>query len=340
MSKQETMKRSVLNKLINKTGIILLVLFASFIQLAQAQNEEVRESQSVSISTSQDGKVTLKVIQKKGNDETTFEKTYDSYEELQSDTDLEKYGINSKSFQFGSNGGRPQFFMHNGPGNGFWDNEDFGFSRFHDMEERMKQMIEEFSNGSFAFDFGNNNFMDLDSMMQWFSFKNNNGQFSFNGRKIENLDSLKEALGKQFGNFTFDFDNWGEENGSSNAWAFRNNEEDVKVITRVKAMVRTASEEDKKTIGTDTMDSMELKDISFYPNPSDGRFDVELESVADSPVQVIIVDEKGNEVFNKVGKPLKGQYKFNVDLTGEGKGIYIMKLVQNDKALTKRVVIE
>ena len=88
------------------------------------------------------------------------------------------------------------------------------------------------------------------------------------------------------------------------------------------------------------MEALELRDISFYPNPSDGRFDVELKTKADSPIQVIIVDDNGNEVFNRVGRPQAGEYKFNVDLTHEGKGIYVMKLIQNDKALTKRVVIE
>ena len=138
------MKRSYFNRTSSMMALMLIMLLTGFGQPAHAQNEDVRQSQSVSISTTEDGKVKLKVIQKKGNDETTFEKTYDSYEEMENDPDLEKYGINTNSFGFNFGGGKPQVFFHKGPGQGFWDDDDFGMGHFRDMREKMEEMMREF----------------------------------------------------------------------------------------------------------------------------------------------------------------------------------------------------
>lgn len=336
------MKRSVINSLESAVAVVLL-LFASFsVHIVQAQSENIKESQSVSISTTEDGKVKLKVIQKKGNDETTFEKTYDSHEDMKNDPDLEKYGIGQNSLRFDFGSTQPKFFFHNGPGQGFWDDEDFDMSPFMDMQERMREMMKGFG-GNFDFDFGANSFMDIDSLTKRFNFRNDNGKFFMNGEEITDLDSLREAMRDRLGQFQFDFGNW-DKDDIPGFWSFNLDQDgdngDVRVITRAKVMIKSASDDDKKSIGTDKMEGLELRDISFYPNPSDGRFDVDLETKSDSPVQIIIVDSNGNEVFNRVGSPSDGAYQFHVDLTHEGKGIYIMKLVQNDKALTKRVVIE
>ena len=319
-----------------------LLLFTSLsVQVVLAQSEDIKESQSVSISTTEDGKVKLKVIQKKGNDETTFEKTYDSYEDIQNDPDLEKYGIGQNSLSFGFGNNKPQFFFHNGPGQGFWDDE-FDMSPFMEMQERMREMMKNFG-GNFAFDFGTDPFMDIDSLTRCFNFRNDNGKFFMNGEEITDIDSLRKAMKDRFGQFQFDFGDW-DEDDIPGFWSFNldhdDEDGDIRIITRAKVMIKSASDEDKKSIGTDKMEGLELKDISFYPNPSDGRFDVDLETRSDSPVQIIIVDSSGNEVLNRVGSPSDGAYQFHVDLTHEGKGTYIMKLVQDDKALTKRVIIE
>jgi hypothetical protein len=334
------MKRSIFHHLKLLLGMFALLLVVGCNQAVQAQNEQIKESQSVSISTTEEGKIKLKVVQKRGDDETTFEKTYDSYEAMHNDPDLEKYGINKNALGFTGSMGKPQFFFHNGPAQGFWNDDDFSMAPFREMEERMREMMEQFGHRGFAFGFDDDDFMNMDSLVQRFSFKNDNGRFFFNGKEITDMDSLKEAMKDKFKNFHFDFDFGDWEDDSFGAWGFSHDDDDVRVITRAKVMVKSASEEDKKVVGTENMEALELRDISFYPNPSDGRFDVELKTKADSPIQVIIVDDNGNEVFNRVGRPQAGEYKFNVDLTHEGKGVYVMKLIQNDKALTKRVVIE
>lgn len=317
-----------------------LILLIGFGKVSQSQTEDARESQSVSISNTEDGKVKLKVVIKKGNDETTFEKTYDSHEEMENDPDLEKYGINT-SFSFrgfgGNNSSQPRFFFHNGPGNGVWDH-DFDIDS---LRNSIRGMMKGFGPNSFSFGFDDDDFMDMDSLMQKFSFRNNNGSFSFNGKEVTDIDSLRAALKDKFGNMMFDFD-FGD---NDNQWTNRirgwgDDDDDVRVISRVSVFIRSAQKEDKEVAGTDKMESLELRDINFYPNPSDGRFDVELETGSDAAIHISVLDPNGNEVYNRTGKPDNGRYDFRVDLSHEEKGIYIMKVVQNNKALTKRVIIE
>lgn len=333
------MKRSKQLKSVVFSVALGLITLLGLNTTATAQDENIRESQSVSISTTEEGKVKLKVVMKKGNDETTFEKTYDSHEDMQNDPDLEKYGIDLGAFSFGNGiGGQPKFFFHNGPGKFFWDDDDFSID-IDSMTTRLKGMMKGFGPNAFAFGFDDDHFIDMDSLMQRFSFRNDNGRFFFNGDEITDMDSLREALRDKFDNFKFDFD-FGDWDDDAFSFSFGDDDEDIRVISRVKVFVRSARDEDKEAAGTEDMESLELRDINFYPNPSDGRFDVELETGSNAPLHISIIDPEGNEVYNRTGRPADGRYDFRVDLSNERKGIYILKVVQNNKALTKRVIIE
>ena len=313
-------------------SVLLIALLLS--PTIHAQNEEIRESKSVNISTTSEGMVRLKVVIKKGNDETTFEKTYDSEEDMRNDPDLEKYGIDlgfgSKSF-----GNSPQFYFHNGPANKFWDEEEFE-QQMEQLKRQMEEMTDGLGSSGFFFDFDEDSFPDVDSLMQRFQFRNDNGTFFFNGEEIMDMDSLQDALKDKFDHFQFDFDDWDDED--SNTWYDKDS--NVRVITRAKVYIRSARDEDKALAGTDEMETLQLNDISFYPNPSDGRFDLELITVSNEPVQLIIVDDSGNEVYNKLSTPSNGSLDQRIDLTSQGKGLYVLKVIQNGQALTKRIIVE
>lgn len=325
------MKRSTQSFLLT----IAVILLGSFFSLDSiAQDEGIRESKSVNITTTEDGKVKLKVIMKKGNDETTFEKTYDSHDEMYNDPDLEEYGIDlgfGNSFKF--NGSSPQFYFHKGPGGGFWDQDDFDMDSF---REQMDDMMKNF--GSNGFYFGNGSPFDIDSLMTQFQFRNDNGKFFFNGEEIMDIDSLEDALKDQFDHFKFDFDfgDWDDEDYGT----WYDKDSDVRVITRAKVYIRTAREEDKKLVGADKTETLQLNDISFYPNPSDGRFELEIDAINDDPIHLMIVDDQGNEVYNRTASPTNGFFRKNIDLSDEGKGLYVLKVEQGGKALTKRIIVE
>ena len=173
--------------------------------------------------------------------------------------------------------------------------------------------------------------MDIDSLINQFQFRNDKGKFFFNDEQIMDIDSLEEALKDKFDHFNFDFD-----------FKDRNDEDvhDVKVIRRARVYIQTAREEDKKLVGSEASENLQLNDISFYPNPSDGHFQLKIDVINDDPIQLMIVDDQGNEVHNKTTSPQNGIFSMSIDLAKEGKGLYVLKVEQSGKALTKRIIVE
>lgn len=316
----------------------------------QAQSESVNESKSVSISTGEDGKVTLKITTKQGNDTKTFEKTYDSYEEMNDDPELEEYGITGKDLNFGGNSIRFSSSNSNGrffnmPNFSFFhdddddDNGSFSHSFRIDIDSMMDQMDQFQGSAPFSFHFGSpGQHMDVDSLMSSFGGRG----FFFGRSDFDDLDSLREKMIERFKDmdFDFDFDDDGNGNGFK-AWTWGSDEDDdPRVISRVKVFIRSAREADKEKVGSDEMEDLQIKDISFYPNPSDGRFDLELETGNDMPVYIKIIGPNGDEVYAKDGVSKDGFYDFNIDISNQRAGIYILQVIQNGHALTKRIIIE
>lgn len=292
--------------------IFSLIMGAMFVMVQaqiMAQNASMATSQSVSISTTEEGQLKLKVVKKEGNNETTFEKTYASHEDMMNDPELEKYGINPYGFGFGQSRSTPQFFFQNGPAHGFWNDD------MKELRKKMQDMMRNFGSGSLAFDWDDGDQVNLDSIFKQLSSK----AYAFD------IDSLNNALQRGFQSFNF---------------SFNDDRDEVKVIRRAKAVVEAASENDKKLVGTHNMKEMELMDLNFYPNPSDGQFDLNMKTKTDRPVQFNVVDSEGNEVFNRVGIPEDGVYRLTIDLSKKEKGNYILKMIQGKEALTKRIAIK
>ena len=277
---------------------VLALLFATSME-AEAQDKSVRESKSVSISSGKDGTITLKVTTKSGNDSKTFKKTYESYEEMVNDPELEEHGITA---------------------------DDLGFGRFHFFgspnardSSRSGSGIKFFGYGggdpwqSFHFGF------DMDSLMSGFGRRG-----FFFGDDFTDIDSLREQLMKRFDDMDFN----------------RDDKDDSKVISKVKVFIRPARTADKEKAGADKMKDLQVNDISFYPNPSDGRFDLELETGNDLPVQVRILGPDGETVYQKKAAGTEGSHRFRIDISGQRRGNYILQVIQNGRALTKRIIIE
>lgn len=279
---------------------VLALLFATSME-AEAQIKFVRESKSISISSGKDGPVTLKVTTKSGLNSKTFEKTYESYEEMVNDPQLEEHGITADDLGFGGKG----FHFFNSP-----------HAR---GPSRSVPGIKFFGHGggdpwqSFHFGF------DMDSLMSKFGRRG-----FFFGDDFTDVDSLREQLMKRFDDMDFDRDDKG----------------DSKVISRVKVFIRPARPADKEKAGADKMKDLRVNDISFYPNPSDGRFDLELETGNDLPVQVRILDSNGESIYQKKTADTSGSHRFRIDISGQRKGNYILQVIQNGSALTKRIIIE
>lgn len=77
----------------------------------------------------------------------------------------------------------------------------------------------------------------------------------------------------------------------------------------------------------------ELPDNAVYPNPGTGLFNVRLTGIPSGKVEVVAADGKG--VF---GKSFKKQSEMEVDIRNSTPGIYILRVVSDQKVLTKKIV--
>ncbi len=80
--------------------------------------------------------------------------------------------------------------------------------------------------------------------------------------------------------------------------------------------------------------------LNIYPNPSNGKFNVQYQNASNSTVEVTL------DVFNILGdkvyssNDLKGQQVSQIDLSTAPAGIYFVKIYDRDKVLVKRVIVQ
>lgn len=77
----------------------------------------------------------------------------------------------------------------------------------------------------------------------------------------------------------------------------------------------------------------ELPENAVYPNPGTGVFHVKLDGIPSGKVEVVAGN--GQAVF---GKSFKGQSEMEVDIKNSTPGIYILRVVSDQKVLTKKIV--
>lgn len=85
---------------------------------------------------------------------------------------------------------------------------------------------------------------------------------------------------------------------------------------------------------------LDVQNFSLFPNPNGGQFTLSFETQSAGDLAIRILDIQGNEVFKDSRSRFSGQYKQNIDLSGKGKGTYVVEMQQNGKTLAKKVVVE
>ncbi len=89
------------------------------------------------------------------------------------------------------------------------------------------------------------------------------------------------------------------------------------------------------TVGINTI---ETDDISIYPNPTSGQFNLVLNSELDSKVNIQVVNALG-QVINTL-KDVEANQAITMDLSNEAAGVYYVRLFTDNQVLVKKVNVQ
>ncbi|PKV67012.1 S8 family serine peptidase [Pontibacter ramchanderi] len=88
-------------------------------------------------------------------------------------------------------------------------------------------------------------------------------------------------------------------------------------------------------------DGRELKqELVASPNPSNGVFKVQFETAQQEDLYLRVTDMLGHEIYSRQVKNFNGFYEGNIDLSGRGSGIYLLRVEFGDQHYTQKLVLQ
>jgi hypothetical protein len=96
----------------------------------------------------------------------------------------------------------------------------------------------------------------------------------------------------------------------------------------------------KKSTKVAPTNDLEIEDLNFYPNPNSGKFDVSFHLPEKGLTEVTIYNMTGKPVYSETLPFFQGDYIRKINISKESKGMYMVKIQQGDKMITKKIILE
>lgn len=306
------------------TTALLTVVLVSATTLAQEQAVE---------QPSRSGQIHIELKSDANGESKSFSKDYDSREEMQADTELMEF-LGEQDIQF-------HFFSgEEARAHGF----TFGFEGmdknsvhvFSDIDSMMSVKMNE--RGLF-------HFRGLDGsdeyVFRMHDAGEENGVWSFNASDsvelrqltIFDVDSLREAWQQEVG----------DRSGAGVTMEWESGEKGMRqmhlAVKKVTISKLEEAEASLDKLASKRTSALEPVSISYYPNPSSGRFTIEMKLDNSDPLQVSIVDLSGGVVHEEEVRTFDGSYSREFDLSAKPAGIYLLQMVQGGRRLVRKIII-
>jgi subtilisin-like proprotein convertase family protein len=95
-----------------------------------------------------------------------------------------------------------------------------------------------------------------------------------------------------------------------------------------------------KTYTTLGINKLTIKDLSIYPNPSEGQFNIQFSSESENNVKISVHDLLGRKVFENKYNKTSSAFNENILLKNVTSGVYLLTVVDGDKKEEKKIIIK
>lgn len=112
----------------------------------------------------------------------------------------------------------------------------------------------------------------------------------------------------------------------------------IKKTVSIRIDLTDASEQDQKRLNSDN--KLEVDNMVFYPNPNNGKFNLKFNLKQKGDVTVSVYNTSGKQVYTESLAGFSGDYNKPIDISGNDKGVYFVKVEQGGHAMVKKIVLE
>ncbi len=160
----------------------------------------------------------------------------------------------------------------------------------------------------------------------------------------EAMERLEEEMGKLGDAFkNIDVEMIAEE--FENAFEHEAEEEVFKEFS-IMISIEDAEEQEVEEInkvsneGLSIDNSLEVEELTFSPNPNNGKFNLSFHMPEKGKTSIKIFDGNKKEVYKNTLNKFSGTYSDLIDISENPQGVYYLEVAQNGKALVKKLVIQ
>lgn len=133
-----------------------------------------------------------------------------------------------------------------------------------------------------------------------------------------------------------------KKNGSKAVWI--NKENEIYEVDEAKYEFQTVSEKDLenlKNAGIKTKKKeLQLENLKFSPNPSNGKFNLSFTLAEQKKVTINIYDINGNIVYTETLKDFQGEYNKEIDISQQESGTFFLQIAQGLYDIIKKIIIQ
>jgi len=311
-----------------------------------------------------DGKIHLIIEKEIDGKTTTIDKTYNTVEEMKNDPELEGINLhlfdadNNKEMSFFSedseegdhkmnvivefDGDSEGEFSKDASHSFIFNSDGKEGDELHEIkvwtdEDGVKHMTK---NGEDVELGESNSWTDKDG--KEFTIKKSDGNIM-----IMSGDELKELKSDDGATIDFKFSTDDAEEGEQKVIMIKSSDGDggkhetytVKIIEHIKIHLQEVEENEFSSFEGIDAKSLKMDELNYYPNPNEGKFTLQFK--ADKrPTEIKITSLEGKEIYAESLNNFEGTYQNEIDLSSQKRGIYLLQIIQGNKATNKKIVIE